>query len=143
MSAFICSEEHLGALIRFLLDIRPSESRYLYLEGEEPKLISEIDWRDLFAELATENSLSVNHRYEGSQPDCQVDTIDVVTPTQRYLRHYRALKPVEVIKCCHCYAYQACEHPGWPESRAKKIIDTIIARACRKLPGYEEAPWGL
>ena len=51
--------------------------------------------------------------------------------------------PVEVIKLCHCLAYQSCEYDGWTRSSARVILRAIEKEAIRRLPGYEDAPWGL
>jgi hypothetical protein len=48
-----------------------------------------------------------------------------------------------MIKLCHHYAYQACEHDGWEASDARKLVDAIEAHAVRHLPGYDDAPWGV
>jgi hypothetical protein len=52
------------------------------------------------------------------------------------------IDPVQVIKACHCYSYQASEHPGWKESEAHAFIEALEDRAACALPGYDEAAWG-
>jgi hypothetical protein len=49
------------------------------------------------------------------------------------------LNPIDVIKGCHGYGYQACEAEGWNESEAFAIIAAITQSAIRALPGYQES----
>lgn len=51
--------------------------------------------------------------------------------------------PVVVLKSIACYEYQACEHPGWHESDAKRLCEWLRDKMIHKLPGYEDAPWGI
>lgn len=143
MSAFICSDDHIGAIVRYLFAHGPSQWGSGFYIGDTRYPFAETRWQDMYAMLATENSLSVNHRYQDTQPSCQVDTVEIVTPTKRSVFAYRDLSPVEVIKQCACYDYQACEHDGWPDSDARKLIDVVIKIACNNLPGYDAAPWGI
>ena len=61
----------------------------------------------------------------------------------RMSEHAARLSPVEIIKAAHCYAYQACEHREWEGSKAAKRLQCVIDEATRKLPGYDDAAWGL
>ena len=54
-----------------------------------------------------------------------------------------SLRPIDVIKACHCQEYQSCEHDGWETSTAKAIVDAIEGAASRALPGYDDAPWEI
>jgi hypothetical protein len=93
--------------------------------------------RDLYVMLARENMASLDARYPG-------DTGDAIgRPVETAVFDAHSLPAVAIIKACHCYAYQACEHAGWETSHAKRVIDAIEARAVRHLPGYDAAPWGL
>ena len=67
-------------------------------------------------------------------------------PVVESLGHWdevKRLSPVQVIKLCQNFDYQACEYDGWPASRAKQVIDTVMWEACHRLPGYDTAGWGL
>lgn len=55
---------------------------------------------------------------------------------------YRQCDPVQIIKACRCFAYQACEYDGWEDSEAHAFIDSLVVHACSELPGYDEAEWG-
>ena len=50
--------------------------------------------------------------------------------------------PVQVLKSCNAYRYQACEHAGWEASEACSFIDSLREKAISCLPGYETASWG-
>jgi hypothetical protein len=86
--------------------------------------------------LWDENVKSVRHRYGNLLGPCDC----YVYPN--HVPMFDDFDPVQVIKACNCYAYQACEHDGWPESEAKAYTDALRAYACASLPGYEDAAWG-
>ena len=50
--------------------------------------------------------------------------------------------PVQVLKACACYSYQACEHEDWEQSEAFRFIRSLQRRAINALPGYRDAAWG-
>ena len=45
-------------------------------------------------------------------------------------------------KILACYEYQSCEHSGWEKSDAYRMCRWFAGALLRKLPGYEEQPWG-
>ena len=45
-------------------------------------------------------------------------------------------------KILACYEYQSCEHSRWEESDAYRMCRWFAGALLRKLPGYEEQPWG-
>jgi len=51
-------------------------------------------------------------------------------------------RPSQVLKSCHCYEEQSCEHEGWNISEAHSFIRALEYRAMRHVAGYEEAEWG-
>lgn len=52
-------------------------------------------------------------------------------------------EPVEVLKAIQCYEYQSGDFPGYDKSEAAKLCASLTAKAVTKLPGYDDAPWGL
>ena len=52
------------------------------------------------------------------------------------------IEPVQVLKSCNAYRYQACEHDGWETSEACSFIDSLREKAISCMPGYEDASWG-
>lgn len=130
MSAFIVSKLHVACIVRFagfqLRDCMP----FGYREVAD-------DWGAVAALLYAENVRSVNHRYPNHPPEEPV-SFDPGEVTRAPL-----LSPVQCIKACDCLEYQSCEHPEWQDSVARKVLRNIRAEAIRRLPGYDEAPWGI
>lgn len=121
MSAFIVSKNHIDAMISSV------RTEGIYLDDEQVK-----DRNRLGQELVNQNYRSVNERYdEKDEP-----------PTYEFKMQY-PLQPVQVIKLCDCYDYQACETNDYRETFASKIVESIRHKAIRNLPGYENAPWGI
>lgn len=94
------------------------------------------------------NRRSIEERY----PDTKADfdrapgSIDCdYTITEDDIRSYvwDGFSPVQVIKACHCFRYQACEDKGWEASEACAFIEELKDNAENALPGYEEAEWGV
>ncbi len=94
--------------------------------------------------LWDENRKSIDYRY----PDCvghnencpgEVGENFIYRHEGRCWLH---MDPVQVIKSCHCYCYQSCEHPGWHESEAKAFVDALESAAVHSLKGYDAAEWG-
>lgn len=84
---------------------------------------------------------SVSHRYDNDPKEDLPGPIGedyVYQPSNRVWN----VAPIQVIKSCHCYAYQSCEHDGWETSEAKAFVDRLEAAAVVALPGYEAAKWG-
>lgn len=130
MSAFIVSRAHINYLVNALEQWKDS----YYGEKLSPNHLGNLLWQ--------ENIASVQSRYSDSLLSGLPGPIG-----ENFDFKYRPLPdpvdPVQVIKACHSYSYQSCEHPGWPESEAYAWIAAIIKLACQHLPGYEEAKWAL
>lgn len=119
MSAFICSDKHISAIVRWACI-----NNIANVAGKEQEVV------DL---LHAENVKSVNYRY-GSPDPGEGAIYDTLAPN---------LSPVEVIKACQCLDYQSCEHPGWEGSWAKERLGGILQAAIAKLPGYTKAQWHI
>jgi hypothetical protein len=89
--------------------------------------------------LAVENDKSVSQRYNEKPTDKEFPGYN----PERAFRLAANLSPVQALKLCAYYEYQACEHAGWRSSYAKEVIDSIRAATIRKLPGFADAAWGL
>lgn len=128
MSAFVVSDEHINALISYARDCQVHVYGFgsvVAVRGSEQKM-AEL--------LLAENIKSVCYRYKDE---------DSVPPPIKYRHRAVPLKPIEVIKACHCLDYQSCEHPEWKASMACALVKAILDVAICKLPGYNEAAWGL
>jgi len=128
MSAFIVTDTHTNAIVTWASDRKVSAyygnpgRSWLVYQNEQATT-------DL---LHTANVLSVNYRYKLDDP------IGIITYKPTGL-----CRPVEVIKLCNSLEYQSCEHPGWDDSLAKRLLDEICQVAITKLPGYDTAPWSI
>lgn len=94
--------------------------------------------------LMTENITSVCHRYDEEKEKYYFEELTAdITAADRARVKAIELTPVQLIKLIHCLDYQSCEHPGWNDSLAKRILDELEAILVYQIPGYEEAPWGI
>ena len=128
MSAFIVNPNHISALVRWACRDRVnvfygSPPRRLDIAGSEQEIC------DI---LLAENIASYNFRYKESVQEKMV-----------YDAFATSLRPIDVIKACHCLEYQSCEHDDWESSTAKAIVTAIAGAASRALPGYDDAPWEI
>lgn len=128
MSAFICTDTHINAIVTWASDRKtstyygnPGRSWFVY---QNEQATTEL--------LYTENVLSVNYRCKLDDPIGNI----IYKPTGLY-------RPIEIIKLCNGLEYQSCEHPGWNDSLAKRLLDEICGIAITKLPGYDAAPWSI
>ena len=119
MSAFICSNSHITALAVYA-------AQHRVFHGMDAKKIGDM--------LHAENVRSVNYRYhETTQPSFAICEWAA----------FRRFSLVQIVKAAHCLNYQSCEHPGWQESDACKIVQAIISHAAHNLPGYDDAEWEI
>ena len=158
MSAFQVTNEHVSALVDFAaahdvaVTLNPAYGSQreaywqavAYLVGEEQggafgtyrKVEAKWHGEDLGRYLTLANAQSISARY-GREAEGDA------APEYSHVPHQRLLTPVEALKACDCYDYQACEVPRYLDTLAAKIIDAIRGEATRSLPGYDEAPWGI
>lgn len=142
MSAHMCSERQLTILaayaVKHVQHAVPTALRsevggtYELASGGYHRTVDRV-----FAMLASENLASLAYRY----PSDSATPLDAYAPKDSARRE--TLPALHIVKLCHNYAYQACEHPGWQDSAARKLVDAIEADAVRHLPGYDDAPWGI
>jgi hypothetical protein len=135
MSAFIVSKGHIDYMVSAA-------------ELDESLLSDLAEWGvvgpdDIGAMLLQENIASVSYRYHGEDLESLPGPIQKTRPEEYRFRAPGRFNVVVALKQIHCYQYQSCEHPGWDESMAKRVCDRLQAGIIRRLPGYEEAPWGI
>ena len=128
MSAFICSDNHISAIVKWA-----TRNNVSIWYGNPSRSLRTGDEQEIVEILYAENVKSVNYRYKGDDPT----TGCVYDPTSPILT------PVEVIKLTQSLEYQSCEHPGWETSDAKEVLRTIKSEVIRRLPGYELAEWSI
>lgn len=128
MSAFMCSERHLSALVHYAV-----QNRVRWYDGR-CRYANDVGGEQVLMILAHQNERSVCCRYKDS--DGGVATAMRLAPREN-------LTLVQIIKLANSYDYQACETDDYRETEAAKIVDAIRHEAMRKLPGYETADWTI
>lgn len=147
MSAWIVSHAHIDALLTFVeqekisLPLSGTPTDAIAIKGGGATAIGRI--------LLAENLRSVLHRYpndtEETCPGTEGETVAGYTfkPFKDLPNMPSGQACVWVLKACHCLDYQCCETDDWKETQAFRILETIESAAIRRLPGYNEAPWGI
>ncbi len=87
--------------------------------------------------LWAECQKSIRYRYP-ADPES-----DVIYGDHESRRIDERPSPIALLKACDCYAYQSCEHNGWEKSEACRFIAEARIEIIRKLPGWDDAPWGI
>ena len=128
MSAFIVSDTHINALVRY------ASRRKISVSYGNPtiRLNVECHEQQVSQLLLDENVKSVNYRYRDNE---------VMSIT--YDRGAPVLTAIQAIKAAQCLRYQSCEHDGFEDSIASKLIEAIIADAIPRLEGYDCAQWAI
>jgi hypothetical protein len=86
---------------------------------------------DVGAVLLDENQDSVNYRYN----DDELEEIYQFKDVPGYP------DPRVVLQAIKCYEYQACEHPGWATSEAKRFCEALQSKAINILTEDIEGAW--
>lgn len=130
MSAFLCSQEHIHALVEALTSAH---------------IVDSTDNPEIGMYLYQENVLSMQYRYPN-------DT-DIYEPYVHSIHRGEHLTPLLVAKLVSCYMYQACEHEEWPTSLSYTLMVQLLNHVCTvlhttpenvsNLPGYGSLPWGI
>lgn len=127
MSAYLVPDYHINALVSWAASRHGSNAVSYYWNGRRREIRN--DEKRIASVLFAENVRSVNARYREADP----------AHGFVFKRVVNMLNPIDVIKGCHGYSYQACEAEGWEESEAFAIIAGIERSAIRALPGYEDS----
>ncbi len=84
--------------------------------------------------LMAHNVLVVNDRYKKTEEPSRVEV------TRELYQKMKSLEPVQTIKAIQCYEYQCC---GIENSDIKNLISIALDHAIARLPGYNQASWGI
>lgn len=135
MSAYIVEDFHINGLVTWAAMFHGNDRVSYYwndswhpIQGDEQR-VAEV--------LYAENVRSVNERYRNERNSPEGFKFKEVLGA---VMHHT---PVEIIKACRCYSYQACETDDWKASEAFAIIEAIVESAIEHMPGYAAAEWGL
>jgi hypothetical protein len=96
--------------------------------------------------LVNTNRASVNHRYAGSEDSDGRLFVARKPAVYRYPRcgpRELGWSGAELLKAINCYAYQSCELDDWSDSEAQAFCEALKDRLICRLPGYDDAPWGI
>lgn len=139
MSAFICGNDHIDALLTYAIAVKAS--------FRHPISENRIDITDANADtigkwLMQENERSVGTRYRDPGDGSVIRDMagDEHSDNYRYRFWSLPLTAVSVLKGCDCFDYQACETDDYEQSVAYAIIEGIRGHAIRRLTGYSDAP---
>jgi len=145
MSAYIVEKQHILYLVETAME--QLFHRFTWYSGGQHNELPMGDYKRA-AEVANmlwrENIASVSGRYPNESSATLPGSIEdsyVITPDDFTAEVYK-FDPAQIMKACHCYEYQSCEHDAWDDSEAKSFIDTLARRASTKVAGYEKAEWG-
>jgi hypothetical protein len=127
MSAYLVPDFHINALVSWARDRHGSNAVSYYWEGRRREVRN--DEKRIASVLYAQNVRSVNHRYNESD----------AAHGFKFQYVSNVLNPIDVIKGCHGYGYQACETDDWQQTEAHAIIEGITQSAIRALPGYQES----
>lgn len=125
MSAYVVPDYHINALVTWAMERHGLAAVTYYWGGRRREVRG--DEKRIASVLHAENVRSVNSRYNEADP----------AHGFKFKRVSNRLNPIDVIKACHGYGYQACETADWEQSEAFAIVDAITQSAIRSLPGYE------
>ena len=132
MSAYVVDYDHIDFLVSAGLNYRLTwiwdfdQDAGTYKRNELNKDTARAAGQMLW----DENIKSVSHRYQDDLElpgPIDTDGVGIYSLNQNGL--FDSIKPLQIIKACDCYDYQACEHPGWHTSEAKAFTEALRSAA--------------
>lgn len=144
MSAYMVDREHIVYLVQAAISLSLSECdggsiHWAHKDGTSKSIRCTATNNELAVVgnmLWDANKQSMVARYgDGEKSECLIVPED-------FKKFPMVIKPVQVLKACACFRYQACEFAGWKDSEAADFIDTLEHKAINALPGYADAVWG-
>lgn len=152
MSAYVVDREHIRYLINAAMSLTRHGSTFTWLwdfgcvGGYKT---SELPFGDSERAVAVGQMLwdacirGVANRYpDDTVPQLPGPTSESYVYDKHYLDHGGRVDPVQALKACKCFTYQACESPDFTDSEAGAFIESLVATAINRLDGYEDAEWG-
>lgn len=127
MSAYLVPDFHINAIVSWAGSRNGINTATYYWAGKRRDIRN--DEARIASVLFAQNVRSVNYRYREAEP----------AHGFKFKRVVNVLNPIDVIKGCHGYAYQACETDDWEQTEAFAIIMGIERAAIQALPGYDES----
>jgi hypothetical protein len=135
MSAFLCSDAHLSAIVRAWTGLAPYYPSVTI--GGAILRPDDADHHDrLLYALWRANADSVAHRYGEAPPSA------LEAPAYRESRA-PVVQGVALLKLLDCFEYQSCELPTYDGSDVAKAIGVIRRYTIASLSGYDGAKWAI
>ncbi len=146
MSAYIVEDDLIKALANYLVSKQESSSSKHWLRdalklGTSVRFFEDEEMATAIANmLLKENFRSVYARYtDGPKIFGEFEPLNI--PLSEYV-YKPNINPVQILKMCDCYDYQACENDDYFETIAANAIQLIRKAAIKALPGYDDYEWG-
>jgi hypothetical protein len=121
------SDLHLNAIVtyasRHVVSVRINNER-IDITGNEQRIID-------ILETANKESLRVRYGDDG------------VATGVKYKMTHKYQSPMQIIKLCNCFSYQANEVNEYDSTPAASIINAIVYNAITNLPGYGDLAWSV
>lgn len=127
MSAFMCSKDHINALVTYAYQNDLS----VYYDGKSVN--ANKNPQTWVEELTLCNRNSITARY-GEKFD---------EPIPAFERKLIRASSAQIAKLCHCFHYQACEQEDYELTRGFRMINAVSDHLLRGLKGYEDAEWAI
>ncbi len=90
--------------------------------------------------LMQENQKSIEYRY-----GCDEYANIVVFTNKKQLGVFDSYDPRQVVKSCEHFAYQACEHRTWEQSKAHgfiKLVEFCAVKLIKHTTSIKDTVWG-
>ncbi len=140
MSAWIVDKAHINLMIN--AGLSPRDPLQWFHNGDWHKL--EHGNTDQVGQMLLDECIrSVSTRYEDSPVTDLPGRADAayLVPFKHKLAYGPPAAAI-VFKQIHCYEYQSCETDDWEQTEAHAFCRDLEDHLIRRLPGYEDAPWG-
>ena len=137
MSAYMVSDKHINTLLTWA----NAEFQGKVYANDQTYDSSQVkDLQELAQVLVDENIRSLKERYPGYNLK---EFLGVTGKIEFEFTNGKTFTPVEIIKLCDCYDYQACETGDYETTTANKVVDAIRQKAISMLNGYDQAEWSI
>lgn len=145
MSAYIPDRHEIWFLVKAAAHYARSPLGFeWWWDGKWHKEIRAPDEQIRVAQMLWDEAIhAVAVRYEDSEGPLPgpVDEDFIITADDLDFA-WEEYNPVQVLKSCSYYEYQAVEDPEFRQTEAYAFIEALRREAIRQLPGYEESVWG-
>ena len=142
MSAYVVDRDHIIYLVQAATSYGVTHGAWISPGAD----LRDIDQQVQVGQMLWDQNIdSVLSRYPEDTRETMPGPVgdDFILTEADFTRdRYQRFEPIQVIKACSCYAYQACENDAWKDSLACRFIDWLESDAIATFPGYEEAVWG-